>query len=106
MDFSLHLSFSSISLLHVACYNSYCSCFQSSDFLKLSPPGWHAKFYLRVGILIWLSRFLGQFGQTKVLRTPKIMLFPVISGFLPRSESKWGLSCGGHARGSRATKGG
>eukprot|EP00116_Pleurobrachia_bachei_P010600 sb/3470862/ len=29
---------------------------------------------------------------TKLLRTPKIMLFPVISGFLWKSQSKWGLS--------------
>ena len=43
-------------------------------------------------VLALTPLFLGQFGQTKVLRIPKIMLFPVISGFLPKSESKWGLS--------------
>ena len=43
-------------------------------------------------VLALTPLFLGHFGQTKVLRTPKIMLFPVISGFLPKSESKWGLS--------------
>eukprot|EP00116_Pleurobrachia_bachei_P001450 sb/3461712/ len=92
-----------------------------SDFLNLSPPGWRASFYLRVGILFSFSRpcffanlvkskfydsqnyalsgdirFFAenniQIGQNKVLRTPKIMLFPLISGFLPKSESKWGLS--------------
>eukprot|EP00116_Pleurobrachia_bachei_P007557 sb/3467819/ len=35
------------------------------NFLKLSPPWVARKFYL------------GQFGQTKVLRTPKIMLFQI-----------------------------
>ena len=65
-----------------------------SDFLKLSPP-WVAREFLfarRNLVLALTPLFLGQFGQTKVLRTPKIMLFPVISGFLPKSESKWGLS--------------
>eukprot|EP00116_Pleurobrachia_bachei_P002058 sb/3462320/ len=58
---------------------------------------------LEVWILLW-HVFLGQFGQTKVLRTPKIMLFPVIPGFLPESESKFGLSRANTTR--RATKGG
>eukprot|EP00116_Pleurobrachia_bachei_P003168 sb/3463430/ len=65
-----------------------------SDFLKLSPP-WVAHDFLfahRNLVLALTPLFLGQFGQTKVLRTPKIMLFPVISGFLPISESKWELS--------------
>ena len=65
-----------------------------SDFLKLSPP-WVTREFLfarRNLVLALTPLFLGQFGQTKVLRTPKIMLFPVISGFLPKSESKWGLS--------------
>eukprot|EP00116_Pleurobrachia_bachei_P001167 sb/3461429/ len=43
-------------------------------------------------VLALTPLFFGQFGQTKVLRTPKIMLFPVISGFLPKIESKWKLS--------------
>eukprot|EP00116_Pleurobrachia_bachei_P006819 sb/3467081/ len=43
-------------------------------------------------VLALTPLFLGQFGQGKVLRTPKIMLFPVISVFLPKSESNWGLS--------------
>eukprot|EP00116_Pleurobrachia_bachei_P005080 sb/3465342/ len=68
-----------------------------SDFLKLSPP-WVAREFLfarRNLVLALTPLFLGQFGQTKVLRTPKIMLFSVISWFLPKSESnesKWGLS--------------
>ena len=54
-------------------------------------------FYLRVGnifasFLALTPLFLDQFRQTKILRTHKIMLFPVICGFLPRSERKWGLS--------------
>eukprot|EP00116_Pleurobrachia_bachei_P006358 sb/3466620/ len=43
-------------------------------------------------VLALTPLFLSQFGRTKVLRTPKIMLFPVIPGFLPKSKSKWGLS--------------
>eukprot|EP00116_Pleurobrachia_bachei_P007338 sb/3467600/ len=65
-----------------------------SDFLKLSPP-WVAREFLfarRNLVLALTPLFLGQFGQTKVLRTPKIMLFPVIPGFLPETENKWGLS--------------
>jgi hypothetical protein len=34
---------------------------------------------------------LDQFRQIKVLRTHKIILFPVICGFLPKGDSKWGL---------------
>eukprot|EP00116_Pleurobrachia_bachei_P009868 sb/3470130/ len=65
-----------------------------SDFLKLSPP-WVAREFLfacRNLVLAFTLLFLSQFGQTQVLRTPKIMLFLVISSFLPKSESKWGLS--------------
>eukprot|EP00116_Pleurobrachia_bachei_P019190 sb/3479452/ len=36
--------------------------------------------------------FLGQFGQTKVLRVHKIMLFPVIYGRLVRNEQRIGLT--------------
>ena len=43
-------------------------------------------------VLALTPLFLDQFRQTKILRTHKIMLFPVICGFLPRSERKWGLS--------------
>eukprot|EP00116_Pleurobrachia_bachei_P001370 sb/3461632/ len=46
-------------------------------------------------VLALTPLFFCQFGQTKVLRTPKIMLCPVIPGFLPKSECKWGLSGGG-----------
>eukprot|EP00116_Pleurobrachia_bachei_P018741 sb/3479003/ len=65
-----------------------------SDFLKLSPP-WVPREFLfarRNLVLAITPLFLDQFCQTKVLRTPKIMIFPVTSGFLPKSESKWGLS--------------
>eukprot|EP00116_Pleurobrachia_bachei_P016084 sb/3476346/ len=55
------------------------------------------RFYLRVGILFWLSFGSHAFVSRPIwsnqsFRTLKIMLFPVISGFLPKSESKWGLS--------------
>ena len=66
-------------------------------FIFVHPPGWRAMFYLRGGnifasFLALTPLFLDQFRQTKILRTLKIMLFPVICGFLPRSERKWGLS--------------
>eukprot|EP00116_Pleurobrachia_bachei_P008649 sb/3468911/ len=67
---------------------------KSSDFLKLSPPLVAREFlFARRNLVLALTPlFLGQFGQTKILRTPKIMLFQGISSFLPKSESKWRLS--------------
>eukprot|EP00116_Pleurobrachia_bachei_P016925 sb/3477187/ len=64
------------------------------NFLKLSPP-WVAREFLfarRNLVLALTPLFLSQFSRTKVLRTPKIMPFPVISSLLPKSKRKWGLS--------------
>eukprot|EP00116_Pleurobrachia_bachei_P012685 sb/3472947/ len=48
-----------------------------SDFLKLSPPGWRASFYLRVGILFWLPRlcFLANLVKPKFYGLPKLCSF-------------------------------
>eukprot|EP00116_Pleurobrachia_bachei_P012304 sb/3472566/ len=51
------------------------------------PPRWRAEFYLRVGILIWLSRLCFSANLVK----PKLYGLPKLC-FLSRSESKWGLS--------------
>eukprot|EP00116_Pleurobrachia_bachei_P014666 sb/3474928/ len=59
---------------------TFCRPTLKSDFLKLLPP-WVARKFLfarRNLVLAVTSLFLSRFGQTKVLRTPKIMLFPVI----------------------------
>eukprot|EP00116_Pleurobrachia_bachei_P003502 sb/3463764/ len=59
---------------HARCQKSL-----KSDFLKLSPPWMPCEFlFARRNLVLALTPlFLGQFGQIKVLRTPKIMLFPV-----------------------------
>eukprot|EP00116_Pleurobrachia_bachei_P009980 sb/3470242/ len=81
-----------------------------SEFLKLSPP-WVVREFLFarrnlvlaltplflgnfVGILFWLSRlcFSVNLVKPKFYGLPKLCSFPVIIGFLPKSESKWGLS--------------
>eukprot|EP00116_Pleurobrachia_bachei_P011922 sb/3472184/ len=48
-----------------------------SDFLKLSPPECRASFYLRVGILFWLSRlcFLANLVKPKFYGLPKLCSF-------------------------------
>ena len=73
---------------------SMCQHNTNVGFFEVVTP-WVAREFLfarRNLVLALTPLFLGQFGQTKVLRTPKIVLLPVISGFLPKSESKWGLS--------------
>eukprot|EP00116_Pleurobrachia_bachei_P014141 sb/3474403/ len=88
-------------------------------FLKLLPPWVTGEFLFAVVSysdmmtflfarrnLVWALTplYLGLFSQTKVLRTPKIMLFPVISGFFCRKVRARG-GCHAQIR-RRATKGG
>eukprot|EP00116_Pleurobrachia_bachei_P014527 sb/3474789/ len=62
-------------------------------FEVVTPLGRAGVLFARRNLVLALTAlFLCQFGQTIVLRTHKIMFFPVISSFLPKSESKWGLS--------------
>eukprot|EP00116_Pleurobrachia_bachei_P009650 sb/3469912/ len=81
VDATLKIQRARFNILRRAKFKMLFSRYVKSDFLKLSPP-WVAREFL----------FAAQFGQTKVLRTPKNMLFPVTSGLLPKSECKWGLS--------------
>eukprot|EP00116_Pleurobrachia_bachei_P004749 sb/3465011/ len=70
--------------------------------LKLTPP-WvaHEFLFARRNLVLALTPlFLDQFGQIKVLRTLKIKLFPVMSGFLPKTNG----GCHAQIR-RRATKG-
>eukprot|EP00116_Pleurobrachia_bachei_P005740 sb/3466002/ len=79
--------------------------FFESDFLKLSPPpGWHASFYLRVGILFWLSRlcFSANLVKPKFYGLPKLCSFRWYPDFYRKVRANEG--CHAQIR-RRATKG-